>query len=282
MSLHSEGFFTGYQDYKLYFQSWEHTSSKNILIITHGQGEHSDCYQRVIEALKELPLSIYAWDLRGHGRSQGLRGYAEHFEDYCRDFECFLRFLNQNTKIKNKNKFLLAHSMGGLIQLKTLLDSPHHGITAQVLSAPLLGIAVNVPLYKEVGAAVLQSWLPKLTLNNEIRYSDLTRNPEVIAEYEKDTLRHDRISSGVYLGSQISFRYVKERANRLELPTLMQIPANDPVVSSEENRNFFHSLNTQDKKIIEYPDSKHEIYNDFGNEVVFADLKEFLLTHLRS
>ncbi len=89
----SESFFAGDGDVRLFFQSWEHPEAQKSMIITHGQGEHSESYHRLIESLADQKCNFYAWDLRGHGRSDGRRGVVQEFDEYCRDFQIFLKMI---------------------------------------------------------------------------------------------------------------------------------------------------------------------------------------------
>lgn len=260
----------------MFCQIWEPAQIKGHLVITHGQAEHSGCYQRLIEGIKELSFAVYAWDLRGHGRSDGQRGYARHFDDYARDFEAFLHYLRNEFNLYPENLTLLGHSMGGLIQLKAQIEQPHWNFKSQILSSPMLGVAMEVPLYKDLAALVFSKVLPTVTLDNEIKYENLTRDPEVIKEYKADVLRHHRISSGVYLGALAAIENLRETIGRIQIPTLWQIPTQDPVVGSETSRELFQKLGSKSKIMKEYPDRKHEIYNDLGREQAFRDIVQFL------
>jgi alpha-beta hydrolase superfamily lysophospholipase len=274
MLKRSEGYFKGYQDLRLYYQKWEPQNIKGLLLITHGHGEHSDCYHRVVEALENQGWLIIAWDWRGHGRSDGQRGYAQDFDEYVHDFECFTKMIFDGFP-QAVPKVLLAHSMGGLIQLKAVLSGQQDRFRAQVLSSPMLGLSVQVPTHKEIAAQVLHHVLPQVTLSNQIRSEDVTRDPLIIRELERDVLRHDRISSGVYLGSLRAIDFVSKRATKLKLPSLFQISDIDEVVSSEAINNFFNQLKG-DHLLKIYPQRKHEIYNDLGREEVLTDLREYL------
>jgi lysophospholipase len=276
MSQRTESFFFAPQNTRLFYQSWEAASPKGHLVITHGQGEHSSSYERVVEALKDLDISVYAWDLRGHGRSEGQRGYARQFEDYVRDFETFLQHLKSEKNLYPEHLILLGHSMGGLIQLMTLLANPHWSFRGQVLSSPMLGVAVQVPMIKDVAALIFSNLLPQLTLDNEIRTTDLTRDPEILKEFEMDVLRHHRISSGVYLGAVTAIEILRQKIQQITAPTLWQIPEVDPVVGSENSKAMFRRLGSTQKILCQYPDRKHEIYNDLGREQVFEDLRNFI------
>lgn len=69
---------------------------------------------------------------------------------------------------------------------------------------------------------------------------------------------------------------VKAGAGRLELPTLIQAAGQEKIVSLPEIKAFFPTLGSKQKKLIIYPESYHEIFNDLERESVFADLNAFL------
>jgi hypothetical protein len=215
--------------------------------------------------------------LRGHGRSNGKRGYAANFNDFVYDMEIFLEEAFKTFKFKAP-VILLGHSMGGLIQTKFLITNPNKfQIKAQVLSSPLFGFSVAVPSIKDKAARILYATFPKVTLGNELSYDMLTRDASVIAEYEKDHLRHDVISSGIYLGMIDSFQMVFPRAHEITLPTFMQIAENDPVVSSLKAKEFFELISSANKRIVIYDDgARHENYNDIHRDKVFQDLEKNL------
>lgn len=258
----------------LYYQKWHAKKANGCLIITHGHGEHSDSYLRIVEALKSLPLDIYAWDLRGHGRSEGQRGYAPSFTHYIDDYAHFVSHLDEQFNIFSHKVFVLAHSLGGLVQIRGLQNNPQWKIQAQVLSGPLLDVSVDVPLVKDVASLVASKIFPRLTLGNEIKNEDLSRDKSVLEEYDQDVLRHQKMSPGVYLGfienSMLAKKFI------CPIPTLVQIAEHDPVVSSSQIIAWSQKQKTEIFKLKVYPDRKHEIYNDLDRELVFSDLIQFL------
>ena len=147
---------------------------------------------------------------------------------------------------------------------------------AQVLSNPMWSLKVEVPIIKDIAAFAVFKIFPQVTLNNEIKWEDLSSDPEVIHNYEKDVLRHDRISAGVYLGSIVAMENLKSLISKIDMPTLLQISPNDPVCDGIKARDYFSKLSSQEKILKEYSNSKHEIYNDIERKAAIADLKEFL------
>lgn len=279
----SESFFRGYDQTKLYLQKWDADNSCGTILITHGQAEHSDCYNRLIEGFQKSSLgknwSFLAWDMRGHGKSEGVRGYAKDVDEYVLDYHLFLEECLRIESVKNKPVILLAHSMGGLVQSCALREKSYNQFKAQVLSSPLFGISQPVPGWKESGSEILNALLPKVTLGNEISNEQLTRDPEVIKEYEQDTYRHGKISAGVFLGFKREFERIVTTAGSITLPTLIHISDNDPVVSTAQAKVFFDHLASTDKEIKIYPDGKHELYNDIIRDEVYKTVIDFCNRH---
>lgn len=276
MLKRSEGFFDGYQDTRLYFQAWHPEGTpKGLLVVTHGQGEHSDCYQRLIEALEPMGWTILLWDLRGHGRSDGQRGYVSSFLDYSRDFEMFCLKIVPRVAESGPVVFF-AHSMGGLVQLNALASMADGNVKTQILSSPLLGVAVQVPLVKDIGALFIRELMPRLTLGNEIKPEDLSRDPEVLQEYDRDTLRHRKISAGAYLGAIECANNILARPMVWRGKMLFLLAEKDPVVSTPTTLNFIEGLSHADVESEVFQERKHELINDLGREEVFAKIREFL------
>lgn len=276
MSQRFEGDFVGYKDLELFYQGWEVPNPKGTVVIIHGQAEHSECYNHLAEFLNKHSLNAYAYDFRGHGKSEGQRGYASDFTEYEKDTERFLQLIQ--SKHHNTGPFIVfAHSMGGLVALKTLIANGSKNITALCLSSPELGFAIDVPIIKEKGAEILANVFPRFTLSNEITFDMLTSVPEAIESMEKDSLRHDRISANVFIGMKQGFELVRSFKSNLKCPILMQLSGLDPICSTDDSLEFFNSLDhIENKKFIVYQKSLHEIVNDKEQDQVFADFLKFI------
>ncbi|MBO9665990.1 MAG: lysophospholipase [Bdellovibrio sp.] len=282
MYKRSEGFFKGFDDTNLFFQVWENPNAKGTIIFTHGHGEHSESYHRLVDFFANDQWNFYGWDLRGHGHSEGRRGYAGSFDDYCADYKIFLDTVMANENVKKKPIVLYSHSMGALIQVKTLLRNPDINYQAEVISAPLFGLEMPVPQVKAKAATLLNKLMPQITLGNELNNSMLSSDPEALREYEQDTFRHTKMSPGVFIGMLESWAYVRPRANQLKKPSLFILPEHDPVCSTPIAKEFFNNLGSSRKEIYIYPNAKHEIINDVMRNTAFADIKKFLDSILES
>jgi alpha-beta hydrolase superfamily lysophospholipase len=268
-------------DVELFYQVWTTPESLGTLVVTHGISEHSEAYAKTAENLCQLGWTVIAWDLRGHGRSEGKRGHVDDFADYSRDLAKLLRHLKKGGHLE-KPFALVGHSMGGLVTLRFLMDesfdAPKPG--AAILSSPLLGVALAVPPVKDFAARMMNRVWPSITLYNEIKTEDLVRDAEWLKSYEKDPLRHDKISPALYLGMFDVIEEVKRSGSKIQIPILVQAAGQERIVSLQGIKDFFPDIGSKNKKLIVYDDSYHEIYNDLDRETVFKDLDRFAASAL--
>jgi alpha-beta hydrolase superfamily lysophospholipase len=68
---HTKSSFSAADGWTFFYQSWECSEPKGIVVLAHGVGEHSGRYQNIIDKMEGRGISIYGLDHRGHGRSEG-------------------------------------------------------------------------------------------------------------------------------------------------------------------------------------------------------------------
>ena len=279
MSQNLEGYLKVYKKNEIFYQIWKSSQKKTLgtLFITHGLAEHSDSYRKFSNTLNQWGWNTIAWDLLGHGRSSGQRGYVEDFDDFIKIQKFLIQWMQTRILSKGEKLILFSHSMGALISLKSFIKYKNLKIHAICLSSPCLGLSFTPPWMKVQLARFAAKFFPRITLYNEIKYKDLSRNKKMIEEYKKDALRHDRISPRLFLGLMESISFVKKRAKTLTPPPLLlQTGGKDNVTNPKEALHFYNNLSSSHKKHCHYKKSYHEIYNDLDQKEAFKDLKAFL------
>lgn len=268
----------------LFYQSWTQPNARATLVLTHGIAEHSEAYHEAALDIVPLGYDIYAFDLRGHGRSDGRRGYIDNFQRYSLDLDKFVRYLRSGPLKDSKTPMVMVgHSMGGLITLRYLVEKGDGAqAVAAVLSSPALGISIPISPMKEFAASALMKYLPMVTLPNDIPYDKLTHVESRWRKYPGDVLRHDKISPAMYFGMLESFEKVNEGASRIKPPTLIVAAGDEQIVDRPAIEAFFPKIGAERKKLIIYEKSYHEILNDIERDQVIADIDSFLTSVLKS
>ena len=66
--------------------AWVVESPRAGAVIVHGLGEHAGRYDHVARDLYQAGISVFGYDQRGHGASQGPRGHASQFKALLNDY----------------------------------------------------------------------------------------------------------------------------------------------------------------------------------------------------
>jgi alpha-beta hydrolase superfamily lysophospholipase len=70
---------------------WPLDDAKAAVFLIHGYGEHAGRYQHIADALATHGYALYAFDLRGHGKSEGERAFINTFDSYVADVDAALK-----------------------------------------------------------------------------------------------------------------------------------------------------------------------------------------------
>lgn len=276
----STGSFNTQDNLKIFYRKYQADPERARMVIAHGLGEHSGRYGNVVERLLPKGITIWALDHRGHGQSDGPRGHILNFGQYIDDLPTMVEMSKRGLP-EGMKCFLLGHSMGGLIALNFALQFPEM-MDGVIVSSPVLGIKVKVPIIKRALGKVMSSIWPGMTLGNEVDASKISHDEEVVRAYENDPLVHDRVSARWFTEFLSAMEEVNRLCSKLEVPTLMQVAGDDDLVDADASKTFFENLTLDDKTLYLYDGLYHEIYNEPEDQRanVLTDLETWLETRL--
>jgi len=251
------------------------------LIVIHGLGEHGGRYLHLPHFLKSAVDCVFCLDLRGHGRSEGLRGHVERFDLHAEDVALAIYRLEDHlTKRFGKAEIhLFGHSMGGLIALRTLFLQPNLPIKSATVSAPLLGVKVPVPAIKKAAGQVLSRLWGSIHMRNELDPRLVSHDAEVVQAYQQDRLVHDKVTPRFYTELQSAIADTMARDSGMNYPLQIVVPLQDAIVDPEASLAFFRALKHRDKQLKTYPGFFHEPVNELGKEQVFEDIRTWITRH---
>jgi alpha-beta hydrolase superfamily lysophospholipase len=269
--------FAGHNGIELFCRRWRPEGApKAVLAIVHGHGEHGGRYANVADWFVPRGYSVYAFDLRGHGRSQGKRGALEDFGEYRGDVRAFLDLVRE---VEPVPAFLMGHSLGGLIALDYVLRGSD-GLAGVVASGPVLSPPGVSPFLLWLSKVMARLW-PSLILDSGLDTSALSRDPVVEEAYVNDPLVHSKGSARMADEMMRTIDRTQAHAAEMNIPCLILHGGEDRLCPSGGSRVFIDNVTFVDKEYIEYEGYFHEVYNDLGKEQVFSDLEAWLERHLQ-
>jgi alpha-beta hydrolase superfamily lysophospholipase len=241
---------------------WEAADPRAVVLLQHGLGEYAERYVsqygQIIPRLVAAGLSVYAIDLRGHGRSTGPRA-ALDVRDAVRDHLGARRTLQE----MGLPIVLFGHSLGGLVTASSAAQDPAnvHGV---ILSSPALLLKSNA-----VGRAMalllagMLPGLPTVRLNPD----DLCQRREIVAQVADDPLMHHGRVRALSGATMLAVSHEAwDRYRHWRLPTLVFHGTRDTYTDPAGSRRFFETIPAQDKTLHMVEGGYHELLNDHAGD----------------
>jgi lysophospholipase len=246
-----------------------------VLVTVHGFGAHCGSYRHVAGALLARGIAVTQFDCRGHGRSEGRRGHVDRFDDYHADLGLVVR--RARDLAPGVPWALMGHSLGGAIVLDHTLRRRSQPPPARlVAAAPWLELKMKIRMPKRAAAEVFARLRPTLTVENGIKGEDLSRNPEVVANFFRDPLVHHVATAGWFAGVLRAQAALRANAAQLQVPTLVLVAGQDRIVSSEATLAFAQAAGgTAEVRL--YQALYHELFLEPEREQVISDVADWLL-----
>ena len=258
---------------------WPHPEPKAAVALVHGIGEHSGRYAHVATHLMLHGYAVFAFDLRGHGRSEGEpRAYVASFDDYVADLDRFLSHVRAETG--GLPLFLMGHSLGGGIAAYYVTERGTGGLAGLVLSSAALKIPADLSPVLQKMAGFLSKHVPKLPLT-KLDPAELSRDPAVARAYTEDPLVY---SGGLRprVGAEVLrvAEHVQAHADALTLPLYLFHGTGDTITDPEGSRLLYERAVTEDKALKLYDGLLHETMNEPERDEVLTDLTDWLDAHV--
>lgn len=270
---HEEDRLAGVGGLEIYWQSWlPEGSPRAVVVIAHGVSEHSARYTWVAEQLTARGYAVYALDHRGHGRSQGSRALIDRMANAVADLDALI---DRATAAQQPAPvFLLGHSMGGCVSLAYSIRHQRK-LAGLVLSAPLAALEAASPLVRLAGH-VLSAVAPKLGVFG-VDASAVSRDPEVVRDYESDPLNHHgKLPARTVAELSNTVAGFPEAMPRLELPMLLLQGTEDRLTPPAGSEMVHERAGSEDKQLKHYPGLYHELLNEPEKDQVLGDIAEWL------
>jgi len=246
---------------------------KGLVLVTHGYAEHCGRYRELANVIVAAGWVAVSYDVRGHGKSPGVRGFIDHFDTYLHDLRAVLAEAKKLVPA-GAPVVLLGHSHGSLITLRALCDDRPPDVKAAIISSPFLGLRMKVPAYKKLLARVASRVAPKLAQPNALRVEDLTSDKQKQQERVVDKLCFDIATARWFTEAAEAQDYVASHAGRIKIPTTWLVGGDDPIADPVRSRDV--AAKVPKAQYHDLRGLKHEVFNETTRADVFAEVTRAL------
>ncbi len=141
---------------------WPVEKARGTVLLFPGRTEYVEKYGTTAQRLADRGLATLAIDWRGQGLADRMTedplvGHVDAFSDYQKDVAAMMRAARELSL--PRPYFLLAHSMGGCIGLRAVMEGL--GVQAAAFTGPMWDIYVSPPPLR-AAALVLSKVMPRL------------------------------------------------------------------------------------------------------------------------
>ncbi|WP_455217123.1 bifunctional alpha/beta hydrolase/class I SAM-dependent methyltransferase [Kaarinaea lacus] len=272
---HNEHQFMCSDGTRLFYRAWHPSYVRNrALILFHGGHEHSGRCHEMVEQLDLQDVSVFAWDARGHGRSDGVRGYARHFHQLVEDADSFIRHISETFGIAYEDMVLMGHSVGSVI-ISTWLHDYAPRVRGAILGSP----AFNVKLYVPFALPALKLWQrlkPTSFVNSYVKPGMLTHDIQEAQARHEDPLISPQIAVPVLTSLFDTAQRVIDDAGVITTPVLLLSAGSDHVVHRKAQARFFANLGSTFKHMETLDGFYHEVFHEQHRHRPITMAREFI------
>ena len=253
---------------RIFTRHWEPDGEVRAnLVICHGVNSHGGQYIRAAEEFASRGFAVTALDLRGRGKSDGERFYAESVDDYVSDLSLAVEL--GRSKHPDLPIYLLGHSAGGVTSVSYTLDYQDRIAGLICESFAFRVFAPDFALKLLEGASHVAPHAHVLKLKME----DFSRDPNWVARLNADPLTLDEVQpvATVAALARAGERFERE-FGRITLPILILHGTADHATRPDGSEQFFREAGSSDKTLKLYDGHYHDLLNDLGREKVLDDI----------
>lgn len=252
-------------------RNWLIDNPRATILLVHGYGEHSGRYEETASRLNEAGYSVYSYDRRGEGQSDGLNGHIQSVGNHVSD----LIEVKKRVEVHGKF-FLMAHSLGGLVSLTYLLDHKPSDIDGVVLSSPFIKLDDGTAPILQKLARIIAAIFPKLpTIALDVNM--ISRDPEEVKKYVNDPLVfHGKTNAKTGYEMIKSIKHVQSKFSEFDLPFIILHGSEDKLADPQGSKWLYERSMSKDRKLTILDGLYHETMREPEKEQFFEGVISWL------
>ncbi len=137
---HEDVYFSADDGTKLHGWYVPHAKPRGVMLFAHGNGEHVARLAPLLKLLHDLAdVSVFAWDYRGYGRSEG----KPHEDNVLADARTAQLWLAERGGVRPEDVIVYGRSLGGAVAVGLASQYPVRGMVLERTFADLVETAAH-------------------------------------------------------------------------------------------------------------------------------------------
>jgi alpha-beta hydrolase superfamily lysophospholipase/SAM-dependent methyltransferase len=271
----SEHAFATHDDIALFYRHWPaQGDARGAIVMIHRGHEHSGRMAHLADEFDLPDFDVFAYDMRGHGRSPGVRGDSPSVTHSVRDVQTFVEHIATVHGVAIADVVVIAQSVGAVLA-STWAHDYAPKIRGLVLASPAFKVKLYVP-FARGGLALMRKLRGNFFVNSYVKAKFLTHDPERIASYDRDPLISRPISVNILLGLYQAADRVVADAAAITLPVQLLISGSDWVVHHKPQHRFFERLSSARKERHVLPGFFHDTLGERDRKLATDKIRSFV------
>ena len=263
----------------IFYRQWPAADNtkpaEKCFILLHRGHEHSARLQHIVDELNMPQVPVFSFDARGHGKTEGPRGYSPSVARSVEDIEDFVNHICLKYSVKKQNILIIAQSISSVYAAAWVHDYAPK-IRGLVLASP----AFSIKLYVPFACPLMALWQKVLGrhfyISSYVNANFLTHDSKRRKSYNQDPLITRAIASHMLLELKTLGDRIVADARAITLPVQMFISGSDVVVHHKPQHKFYENLGSAAKEKHIMKGFYHDTLGESGRAVIFDKIRAFI------
>ncbi|XVF74675.1 hypothetical protein PTKIN_Ptkin13bG0130500 [Pterospermum kingtungense] len=257
---------------------------KASVYMTHGYGSDTGwMFQKICINFSTWGYAVFAADLLGHGRSDGLRCYLGDMEKVAATSSSFFKQVRYSEEYKDLPAFLFGESMGGAATMLMYFQSEPETWTGLIFSAPLFVMPENMKPSKVrlftygLLFGLAETWA---TMPDNKMVGKSIKDPEKLKIIVSNPRRYSgppRVGTMRELARVC--QYIQDNFSKVSAPFLTVHGTSDGITCPTSSKLLYEKASSRDKSLKLYDGMYHSLVQgepDENANLVLKDMREWI------
>eukprot|EP00347_Sterkiella_histriomuscorum_P018183 403346476 len=234
---------------------------KGVVFFIPGYGEYVDFFGTYFEDYAKQGFRVFAFDRRGFGKSEGVRG--DIGPDIVQDILGFIDLVVEQFSLQSSKKYLYGISMGSMLCARVIQLKPEY-FEGAMLTVPWfatpegeeLGFFKRLAL-RFISCCSRDKVVPRTPRTPE--FEEFFHHRSANDPFQVSFIKYHTVNSALDLQD-----LVRNDIDKIRIPIFMGLAGQDWLVSNKVSEEYFERFPNQHKKKVFHQDSLHQLYNQDG------------------